>query len=102
MALVEDPTLTFVSYLPLNPATLLPLSSTPLVHHSCPEILKELLPCQTTFRRAPFLRLTTLGSLMAAPSFTMDSEELDTPLCLILPSLRHALSFQVLLPKRQN
>jgi hypothetical protein len=44
VALVEDPTLTFVSCPPLNPATLLPLSSTPLVH-SCPEILKELLPC---------------------------------------------------------
>jgi hypothetical protein len=28
----------------LNPATLLPLSSTPLVH-SCPEILEELIPC---------------------------------------------------------
>jgi ribonuclease HI len=44
VALVEDPTLTFVSCPPLNPATLLPLSSTPLVH-SCPEILEELLPC---------------------------------------------------------
>jgi hypothetical protein len=29
---------------------------------------------------------------MAAPSFTMDSEELDMPSCLILPSLRHALN----------
>jgi hypothetical protein len=44
MALVEDPTLTFVSCPPLNPASLLPLSSTPIVH-SCPKILKELLPC---------------------------------------------------------
>jgi hypothetical protein len=44
VALVEDPTLTFVSCPPLNPATLLPLSSTPLVQ-SCPEILEELLPC---------------------------------------------------------
>jgi ribonuclease HI len=44
VALVEDPTLTFISCPPLNSATLLPLSSTPLVH-SCPEILEELLPC---------------------------------------------------------
>jgi ribonuclease HI len=44
VALVKDPTLTFVSYPPLNPATLLPLSSTPLVH-SCPETLEELLLC---------------------------------------------------------
>jgi hypothetical protein len=44
VALVKDPTLTFVSCAPLNPATLLPLSSIPLVH-SCPEILKGLLPC---------------------------------------------------------
>jgi ribonuclease HI len=44
VALVEDATLTFISYPPLNPATLLPLSSTPLVH-SCPEILEEPLPC---------------------------------------------------------
>jgi hypothetical protein len=44
VALVEDPTLTFVSCPPLNPATLLPLSSTPLVH-SCPKTLEELLPC---------------------------------------------------------
>jgi hypothetical protein len=42
--LVEDPTLTFILCPPLNLATLLPLSSTPLVH-SCPEILEELLPC---------------------------------------------------------
>jgi hypothetical protein len=44
VALVEDPTLTFILCLPLNPATLLPLSSTPLIH-SCPEILEEFLPC---------------------------------------------------------
>jgi ribonuclease HI len=44
VALVKDSTLTFVSCPPLNPATLLPLSVTPLVH-SCPEILEELLPC---------------------------------------------------------
>jgi hypothetical protein len=42
--LVEDPTLTFITCSPLNPATPLPLSSTPLIH-SCPEILEELLPC---------------------------------------------------------
>jgi ribonuclease HI len=42
--LVEDPTLTFILCPPLNPATLLPLSSTPHVH-SCPEVLEELLPC---------------------------------------------------------
>jgi ribonuclease HI len=40
----EDPTLTFISCPPLNPDTLVPLSSTPLIH-SCPEILEELLPC---------------------------------------------------------
>jgi ribonuclease HI len=39
-----DPTLTFILCPLLNPATLLPLSSTPLVH-SCPKIFKELLPC---------------------------------------------------------
>jgi ribonuclease HI len=44
VALVEDPTLMFISCPPLNLATLLPLSSTPLVH-SCPKILEELLPC---------------------------------------------------------
>jgi ribonuclease HI len=44
VALVEDPTLTFVLCPPLNPATLLPLTSTPLFH-SCPEILEKLLPC---------------------------------------------------------
>jgi hypothetical protein len=44
VALVVDPTLTFLSCPPLNPATLLPLSSTSLVH-SCPEILGEILPC---------------------------------------------------------
>jgi ribonuclease HI len=44
VALVEDPTLTFILCSPLNPATLLPLSSTLLVH-SCPETLEELLPC---------------------------------------------------------
>jgi hypothetical protein len=44
VALVEDPILTFILYPPLNQATLLPLSSTPLVH-SCPKILEELLPC---------------------------------------------------------
>jgi ribonuclease HI len=44
VALVEDPTLTFVSCPPLNPATILPLSSTPLIH-SCSEILEELFPC---------------------------------------------------------
>jgi hypothetical protein len=44
VALVEDPTLTFISCPLLNPATLLPLSSIPLVH-SCPKILEELLPC---------------------------------------------------------
>jgi hypothetical protein len=44
VALVEDPTLTFVSCPLLNPATLLPLSSTPVVH-SCPKIFEELLPC---------------------------------------------------------
>jgi hypothetical protein len=44
VALAKDPTLTFVLCPPLNPATLLPLSSTPLLH-SCPEILEELLPC---------------------------------------------------------
>jgi hypothetical protein len=44
VALVKHPTLTFVSCPPLNPATLLPLASIPLVH-SCPKILEELLPC---------------------------------------------------------
>jgi hypothetical protein len=44
VALVEDTTLTFISCPPLNPATLFPLSSTPLVH-SCLDILEELLPC---------------------------------------------------------
>jgi hypothetical protein len=43
VALVKDPTLTFVSCPPLNPATLLPLSSTLLVR-SCPKILEEILP----------------------------------------------------------
>jgi hypothetical protein len=101
VALVEDSILTFVLWPPLNPATCLPLSSTPLVHF-CPEILEELLPCPDHIQEAPFLRLTTLGSLMAAPSFTMDSEELDMPSCLILPLLRHALSLWALLPRRQN
>jgi hypothetical protein len=44
VALVEDHTLSFVSHPPLNPATLLLLSSKPLIH-SCPETLEELLPC---------------------------------------------------------
>jgi ribonuclease HI len=44
VALIEDPNLTFVSCPPLNPATLPPLSSTPLVH-SCPKILEKLFPC---------------------------------------------------------
>jgi hypothetical protein len=44
VALVEDPTLTFVSCSPLNPAILLPLSSTPLAH-SCPETFEKLIPC---------------------------------------------------------
>jgi hypothetical protein len=44
VALVKDPTLTFVLCPPLNPDTLLPLSSTPLIN-SCPETLEELLPC---------------------------------------------------------
>jgi hypothetical protein len=101
VALVEDPTLTFVSCPPLNPAILLPLSSTPLVH-SCPEILEELLSYPDHIQESTFLRLTTLGSLIAAPSFTIDSKELDTPSCLILPSLRHALFLWVLLPKGQN
>jgi ribonuclease HI len=30
---------------------------------------------------------------MVAPSFTMDSKELEMLLCLILPSFRHTLSF---------
>jgi hypothetical protein len=42
--LVANSTLSFVLCPPLNPATLLPLSSTPLIH-SCSEILEELLPC---------------------------------------------------------
>jgi hypothetical protein len=100
VALVEDPTLTFISCPPLNPATLLPLSSTPVVH-SCPEILEELLPCPDHIQEGTFSQVTTFGSLMAAASFTMDSEELDTLSCLILPSLRHALSLWVLLPKGQ-
>jgi ribonuclease HI len=44
VALVEDPTKTFISCPTLNPTTLLLLSSTPLIH-SCPETLEELLPC---------------------------------------------------------
>jgi hypothetical protein len=44
VALVVDLTLTFISCPPLNPATLLPLYSTALIH-SCPETLEELLPC---------------------------------------------------------
>jgi hypothetical protein len=40
----EEPILTFISCPPVNPVTLLPLSSTPLVH-SCSKILKEFLPC---------------------------------------------------------
>jgi hypothetical protein len=45
VALVEDPTLPFISCPPLNPAILLPLTSTSLVH-SFPKILEELLPSQ--------------------------------------------------------
>jgi ribonuclease HI len=44
VSLVEDPTLTFVLCPPLNPANLLPHSSTSLVH-CCPEILEDLLSC---------------------------------------------------------
>jgi hypothetical protein len=44
IALVEDSTLTFISCPPLNPATFLPFSSTPLVH-SCLKMLEKLLPC---------------------------------------------------------
>jgi hypothetical protein len=76
--LVEDPTLSLFVCPPFNPATLLPLSSTSLVH-SCPKIFEEILPCPDHIQESTFLRLTTLGSLMAAPSFTMDSEELDMP-----------------------
>jgi hypothetical protein len=46
VALVEDPTLTFVLCPQLNPTSLLPLSSTPLVHSGPgPKILEELVPC---------------------------------------------------------
>jgi hypothetical protein len=53
VALVEDPILTFISCPPLNPATLLLLSSTPLIH-SCPEILEELLPCADHIQEGTF------------------------------------------------
>jgi hypothetical protein len=92
--LVEDLTPTFVSCPPLNPATLLPLSSTPLIH-SCPEILEELLPCPDHIQEDTFLRLTALGLLMAAPLFTMDKKEQAMLLSLIPLSLRHVLSLWV-------
>jgi hypothetical protein len=44
VALVEDSTLSFISYSLLNPAVLLPLSSTPLID-SCPKTLEKFLPC---------------------------------------------------------
>jgi ribonuclease HI len=52
VALVEDPTPSFISCPPLNPATL-PLSSTPLVN-SCPEILEELLTCTDHIQEGTF------------------------------------------------
>jgi hypothetical protein len=53
VALVEDHTLTFVSCSPLNPATLLPLSSTPITH-SCPKTLEELLLCPDHIQEGTF------------------------------------------------
>jgi ribonuclease HI len=44
VTLVEDPTLTFISCSSLNPATLLPLSSTPPIY-SCPKTLEKFLSC---------------------------------------------------------
>jgi hypothetical protein len=55
VALVEDPTLTFISCPPLNPATLLPLSSAPLIH-SCPETLEKFLPCPDHIQEGTLLQ----------------------------------------------
>jgi hypothetical protein len=101
VALVEDPTLTFISCPPLNPDTLHILSSTPLIH-SCPKILEELLPCQDHIQEGALSQADYTWLLMAAPLFTMDNEKQDMLLCLIPLALRHTLSLWIQLPRRLN
>ena len=72
VALIEDPTLTFQSCLPLNISNLCPQANTEhSLSHSCTETLEELL---SHISRAYCLSLSIPGIQIAAP-FTMKRPE---------------------------
>jgi hypothetical protein len=91
VASVEDPTLTFISCPPFNPATLLPLSSIPLVH-SCPMILEELLPYPDHIEEGTFSQADYTWFIDGS-SFTHNGQRKAGYAIVSIPlSLRHALS----------